>query len=243
MLPGAGQYLGRKGGSGVTEWIINKMPKHDIYIECFMGTGVLSSKKTMADQNIGIELDADLCSALTMRYQDFKIINDDVLKVLSDILKSYVSIMDRKKILVYLDPPYLPEVRTNYNGSQYKYEMTIEEHKTLLTILQSFSQYENIFFLISGYKSDLYMSMLEGWKYDEFQTMSRGGKRIESLWYNFNPNEYFKHTYDYVGSNFKDRQRIKRKVQRWKNKFSNLPKDEQFVIFKELENEFKRWMG
>jgi len=236
MLSGA--YLGRKGGSGVAEWIINKMPKHDIYIEAFMGCGVISSKKTMSIiDNIGIELDSTLCTELTMRYQNFTIINDDVLKQLPTLLE--MSILQKKQICVYLDPPYLPETRTDYAASNYKHELTKEQHIQLLSMLEHFSKCSNIHFLISGYKSELYMSMLESWNYFEFQTMSRGGKRMESLWTNFNPDDFIKHTYDYIGNNFTDRQRIKRKVKRWKDKFNKLLFDEKYVIFKELEKEFK----
>ncbi len=93
---------------------------------------------------------------------------------------------------------------------------------------------KNVFFLISGYKSELYMSMLEEWQYFEFQTMSRGGVRTESLWTSFNPDEYVKHDYNYVGSDYTDRQRIKRKIDRWVKKINSLEFDERQALLQAL---------
>ena len=236
-------YLGRKGGSGVAEWIINKMPKHDVYIECFLGHGVILYKKEPASINIGIEKDKDLCPLHTHismlpgsidknNYRISKeIIFDDVFSELPKQLNSFM--MANKVICVYLDPPYLPETRSDYARTQYKYELDYSGHIKILSMLEQFKS-KNVFFLISGYKSELYMSMLEEWQYFEFQTMSRGGVRTESLWTSFNPDEYVKHDYNYVGSDYTDRQRIKRKIDRWVKKINSLEFDERQALLQAL---------
>ena len=100
-------------------------------------------------------------------------------------------------------------------------------------------RYENVYLLLSGYKSELYMSMLHGWSYFETNTMSRGGKRIESLWTNFNPSEFIKHDYNFIGKNYTDRQRIKRKAERWVKNLEAMPLDEKMYIFKEISYSHK----
>lgn len=232
------EYLGRKGASGIHQFIINKMPKHDIYIECFMGTGFIASKKKKAKYNYGIEISDILYTDLTMEYLDFKIYCKDVFEQLP-ILLNISMLAAEQKICIYLDPPYLPETRTCFDKCQYDNELTKDEHIKLLSMLQLFSiKYPNVYILLSGYKSELYMSMLQGWNYFETQSMSRGGKRTESLWCNFGPSDYIKHQYDYVGHNFTDRQRIKRKSKRMVKNLASLSLDERMYLINSINNEF-----
>lgn len=53
-------YLGAKSGSGVFQAIINLIPPHDTYIELFLGTGAVLSKKEKSPREIGIDLN-DVC--------------------------------------------------------------------------------------------------------------------------------------------------------------------------------------
>ena len=77
-------YLGSKGNSGLYQFIINKMPKHDIYIEPFFGTGVIASKKKPSPiDNIGIEVDEKLYSEMTMRYPHFNFFNENSIKTIN----------------------------------------------------------------------------------------------------------------------------------------------------------------
>ncbi len=232
-------YLGKKTGSGIPRFIISKMPKHDIYIEPFLGTGSIMSLKEKANINIGIDLDISILHQLKIK-SDYTILNGNSLIFLKYLIDTYNYIESKQqKILIYLDPPYLPETRTSFNQCNYKHELMHQEHIQLCKQLKEISmQYQNVFIMLSGYKSNLYMSMLPGakWFYYETQTMSRGGKRIESLWTNFNPNNYIKHDYNYVGQNYTDSQRIKRKANRWVDNLEKLPLDEREYIFKMISH-------
>jgi len=230
-------YLGRKGASGMYQFIINKMPEHDIFIECFMGTGIISSIKRNASLNYGIEISSELCTKLSMLELNSTILHGNVFDELLPLLQSFIS--HDRKICIYLDPPYLPETRSCFDKCQYDNELTIVQHRQLLSMLEYISNnFSNVYILLSGYKSELYMSMLPGWNYFETQCMSRGGSRIESLWCNFNPDDFLKHQYDYVGHNFTDRQRIKRKSQRWINKLKKMSFDERQFIINDINKEF-----
>ncbi len=82
-------------------------------------------------------------------------------------------------VFAYLDPPYLHGTRKNY---LYKYEMTDEDHETMLkTVLN----HPGIF-LISGYENDMYNDYLSGWRKAIISTQSECGyKRKEVLWMNY----------------------------------------------------------
>ena len=85
-------------------------------------------------------------------------------------------------VLVYLDPPYMPNVR---NGKQYRHEMFTEEsHEELLeTALQ-----HNGPVLISGYDTSLYNDRLKDWNREETVSYSQVcSKKREVIWMNFQP--------------------------------------------------------
>ena len=67
--------------------------------------------------------------------------------------------------------------------------------------------------LLSGYASLRYDVLLPGWHTLELQVMNQGGVRTEKLWFNFVVDRV--HWANFAGKNFTDRQRIKRKAQRW----------------------------
>lgn len=88
---------------------------------------------------------------------------------------------DYDNVFMYLDPPYLLKTRS---AKQYAHEMTENDHKELLeNITQSKAK-----IMISGYASELYDNVLEGWKRMEFcGTAEHHGKRTKVVWMNFNP--------------------------------------------------------
>jgi len=111
--------------------------------------------------------------------------------------------------LVYCDPPYMHETRGR--SDTYEFEMTNAQHANLLRILRTLP----CRVMISGYWTSLYAEMLEDWNHSTFTTTNRAGNRTtEWLWYNFEkPLEL--HDYRYLGSDFRERERIKRKKARW----------------------------
>lgn len=86
---------------------------------------------------------------------------------------------NNKKVLIYLDPPYMLETR---HGKQYKVEMDYEGHEELLEV--SLAHKGPV--LISGYESELYSKMLNGWHREETTSYSQVcSKKKEILWMNF----------------------------------------------------------
>ena len=94
---------------------------------------------------------------------------------------------DGPRTLFYLDPPYMPETRSDksrrgkegYHG--YKHELTTEEHGALLAVAQGIEG----MVVLSGYSSPLYEDLLSDWRRTERSSLSDGAlHRTEVLWIN-----------------------------------------------------------
>lgn len=86
---------------------------------------------------------------------------------------------DSPDTLFYLDPPYVAETRDF--GSDYRHEMTAQDHRQLSEQLQNISGMA----VISGYPSELYEELFSGWHRIERPHHSDGaGKRTEVIWMN-----------------------------------------------------------
>lgn len=214
-------YPGGKNGAGVYQAVINQLPPHRVYIEPFLGGGAIMRLKRPAMASIGIDVD-DHVFAQTDFYQCVPyarlIIGDGVR-----FLKDYDWQGDE---LVYCDPPYLMETRSCQRPI-YRHELnTIEEHRALLALLKTIPAA----IAISGYWSDLYARELAGWRSISFQTVTRGGRpATEWLWMNY-PEPVELHDYRYLGGNFRERERIKRKQQRWQSRLKRMPALERYAL-------------
>lgn len=226
-------YNGGKGASGVHQQIINKMPKHKVYIETHLGGGNILIRKKPADINIAIEIDSKVLQQFMKEHSHsleggIGFINEDCMRYLREY--SFTG-----EELIYCDPPYLFETRKS-QSDLYKYEYDENDHIQLLNFLDSLK----CFVMISGYESDLYSKLLkkEKWRLFTFNSMTRKGVRTEALWCNFNPDKYIKHDYSYIGSNFRERERIKNKTKRWINNLDKLPMDERNCILANITDNF-----
>jgi DNA adenine methylase len=126
--------------------------------------------------------------------------------------------------LVYCDPPYLISTRskTSYGcgGSlRYKHEMADVDHRRLLRVLEVLPCRA----ILSGYDSPMYREALGKWIHTKFQAMTRKGLRDESLWSNFPPPTTELHDYRYLGSEFREREGIRRMVKTHVARLKRLP--------------------
>ena len=92
---------------------------------------------------------------------------------------------DSNDVLLYVDPPYLPETRHGGKASTYGKEMTFEEHEQLLLRLNTCKAKV----VLSGYESSLYNETLGEWRREEkvgkSHVSNSGQSRIEILWMNY----------------------------------------------------------
>ncbi len=101
-----------------------------------------------------------------------------------EVLKRF----DMDDTLHYVDPPYLPETRSNKPGI-YAHEMTSADHEKLLGVLTGLKGYV----VVSGYASDLYERTLKGWgRYHRKANLNMGLVRTEVLWLNPKADDVYK---------------------------------------------------
>jgi hypothetical protein len=216
-------YPGSKGASGVWQKIIRQMPPHTRYVEAFAGYAKVYRSKRPASTNILMDIDPAVCQALRawqVAHGDDRgeVWRVDALEVLS---KSPA--MQDPQTLVYADPPYLASTRTRLF---YDWEFdSIEQHTSLLRLLLE----ARCMCMVSGYWSQLYSTILQSWRVISFPAMTRGGLRQEYLWCNF-PEPTLLHDPRYAGENFRERERIGRKRERWHRRFAAMPAGERQVI-------------
>lgn len=119
---------------------------------------------------------------------------------------------------VYCDPPYVWNARSSLERG-YEHEYSLEDHQQLLGVIKSLP----CRVMISGYWSELYEEELSDWRTISSQTMTRGGRpRTEYAWMNYDePVEL--HDYRWLGENYRERERIKRKQQRWRERLKQMP--------------------
>ncbi|ECS5801726.1 hypothetical protein [Enterobacter roggenkampii] len=214
-------YLGSKAASGVYQKIIAEMPPHDTYIETHLGGGAVMLRKPPAMCNIGIDVDGQTLEDFAHEHNRLYI--DLVQADAVDYLNNY-DFYRAGRVLIYADPPYLPETRTG--NARYRYEYSVADHERLLSCLVSLPK--NVSVILSGYPSQLYDERLTGWRSKEFQAMTRGGVRTEKIWMNYPEGRAYTHTF--AGKDYNDRHRIKRKVERWRAKYAALPPAERLAI-------------
>lgn len=220
------------GKNNCYQQIINLIPPHRVFIEAFAGSGAIARNIRPAEQTILLDLDADaLAEVVAAGVIDG---NGDaagghyLLKNM-DCLSWMAGRNWRGDEFVYADPPYVMSSRSTQRKI-YKHEYDDDDHIALLTLLKKLPC--NV--MISGYWSELYANLLSDWHTATFTAQTRNGPATEWLWMNYaEPVEL--HDYRYLGDNFRERERIKRKASRWVNRFDSLPLLERQAIVSQLQ--------
>ncbi len=210
-------YPGRKAGSGTWQQIISQIPKCELFIEAMAGSAFISSQvkgcKLIVNDINGSVIDelrytADNVSFMNLHYKT--------------LLELY-SIEGLSRVF-YFDPPYLMETRS-YKKPIYKHEWNEKDHREFLKLIVKVQNPV----LLSHYPCKLYDTALKNWRKIQYNTMTRAGVRKENLYMNF-PQPVLLQCFNQVGENFTDRQRIKRKVERFTNKLKRETAQERAAI-------------
>ena len=209
-----GNYFGSKATFGLCQPIIAMMPPHHTYLETHLGGGAIMKRKPPALENIGIDIDPKPLSGFECGYP-VRLVNGCA----HEFLRDYEFKGDE---LVYSDPPYLMHTRTS--GRRYRHDYEERDHVELLERLKTLP----CPVILSGYASALYDELLTGWNTTELQVMNQAGVRTEKLWFNYDIDRF--HWASYAGKNFTDRQRIKRKAERWGRNYRAMPGAERLAV-------------
>jgi transposase len=215
-------YPGGKGG--IFHKLINLMPPHEVYIETHLGGGAVMRNKLRARRDIGIEIDPKVIELWHQNKQiDFELIHDDAINYLKS--RQFTGAE-----LIYCDPPYLRETRKK-RVRLYKHEYTKDQHIELLELIKSLP----CMVMISGYESALYKEALAGWHTHFYKVGCQHGIAVEWVWMNY-PAPVKLHDYRYLGSNFRQRERIKEKSKRWVKRLKSMPLLERQALLSALHS-------
>lgn len=211
-------YPGGKNGDGTYQKIINLMPPHHLYVEAFLGSGAILRFKRPAMASIGIDSDAYVLDHFQGDVPGLTLLNTDAISWLARTAFS-------DDTLIYLDPPYVMSSRSQQRA-YYRHEFTDEQHRDLLAVITGLP----CMVVLSGYYSDMYAEALSGWRTFTFQVGTRGGRTAtEWVWMNY-PEPMELHDYRYLGGTFRERERIKRKRNRWKARLERMKPQERHAI-------------
>lgn len=217
-------YPGGKNGSGVYQKLINLIPPHALYVEAFLGGGAVLRLKKPAAGSIGIDSDGDVISQFPSdAVPNLQLLNTDALAWLANTALS-------DDTFVYCDPPYLMSTRSTQRA-YYRHEFADEaQHCRLLDVLRGLK----CMVMVSGYHSQLYANALPGWRTATFTATTRGGRKAtEWVWMNY-PEPFELHDYQYLGDNFRQRERIRRKQRRWRARLLKMPNDERYALLETI---------
>lgn len=218
-------YPGGKNGAGVFQAIINQMPPHRRYIEPFAGGAAVLLHKRPAETSLLCDLDGEALTAVAgeARRRGIAI---EARETCGIAYLEEASLSDRET-LVYCDPPYVLSTRTKRN--LYRHEMTDADHSRLLAAVKRL----DCLVMVSGYDNLLYRAELGDWRRVDYMAPTRGGPREECLWCNF-PEPVTLHDYRYLGDGYRERERIRRKVTRWQDRFAAMPDLERRAVLSAL---------
>lgn len=210
---------GGAGGAGVYQTIINHIPPHDTFIATHLGLGGgdVLERKLPAALSIGIDIDPEVI-------RDWKDLNVPGLDLhCTDVVNWLKSRPFNGREFVYVTPPYgLPSRR----GTLYQHQYTDIELLRLLKVLSKLP----CPVMVSSYSSEIYdRSPLARWRTIIFKAKTQGDSAIKHLWMNY-PEPTELHDLRYVGRNFRERDRIKRKAARWKARLAKLDPLERAAI-------------
>ena len=215
------------GGKGKCfHHIINVLPKHTTYIETHLGGGAVLRNKAPAAESIAIDIDPNVIAWWRTHRPTLATF---ITGSANAILECYPFTGSE---LVYCDPPYLPSTRKR--SRVYANDLTESDHIELLSILKRLP----CRVALSGYPSELYKTELSGWNELHFSAKAHNGLRVESLWMNY-PIPDDLHDPRFFGSNFRQRQDVRRRMNRLQHRISRLSKPEQHVLSTWLTNQLK----
>lgn len=201
------------------------MPPHETYIESHLGGGAVLRQKKPALKNIAIDRDPKVIQYWGARLPNFiQLVEGDAV----EYLKNFPFFGNE---LIYSDPPYLPETRRRRRVYTYDYDKS--DHEGLLSLLTKLP----CMVLISGYESEFYNDMLQGWNKTQFKAKTHTDTRQEVVWFNFPPAKKL-HETTYFGSTFRERQVIKRRQQRLRDRIIRMSDIERWDLIRWLNDSY-----
>lgn len=215
-VTGLERYFGGKNGSGTPQQLINLQPVHSGYAALFLGSGGEFKRKKPAQVNLGVDLNPQVIQLWNNAAPTFpnNVTWSFQVGNAIEFLKSLIGVTHFMGIpieqwLIYLDPPYPAETYRGLFNSQYDFELTPSGHDELLQLIIQLK----CMIQISTSPNLKYDTWLSKWNKHEFRSMTRRGPQNELLYYNY-PKPTLLHDSKFTGKNYRERERIKNRVER-----------------------------
>lgn len=222
---------GGKGGNGTYQQIINEIPPHNTLVIPFLGNCAVLRHIKRPKSIIAVDKNPEIIKKWRKSGLSFMFYEADAINQLE--YKDFGCSVGPETV-IYCDPPY-PKGARKTQKRLFKHELKDDEHKRLLTALKK----QNCYVLISTYENDLYKTELSGWRTKKYVGTTRRGGAVEWLFMNY-PKPEKLHDYSFLGDNFRERERIKRKINRTLKKFDNLPIVERNATIEKLLDKFNQ---
>lgn len=219
------RYPGGKGLAGLAEWIVSLAPPHVFYAEPFAGKGGVFRHKAPALRTYLVDHDPDVIAWWERQSLPGVIAHTgDGIRWL-ELAAEWAP----PDLLIYVDPPYL--LTTRVKKRIYKRELTAQDHLRILRAVKRL----RCPVTLSGYWSNLYFEELAvGFDCQKREVITRGGTlREECLWRNFaclrlqEESPALAMQYSALGADFRERERVGRKLKRWTAKFERMDSRER----------------
>jgi DNA adenine methylase len=205
--------------------LINQIPPHSTTVELFAGSAALLRNLRPALATIAVDVDGQALDQLADHLPETELRHECALTWLK---------CNQHRIepdwFIYADPPYLMDVRSSQRN-YYRHEFaTTGEHMALLQQLQQL----DCMVMVSGYWHPLYEMQIGDWRTITYTGQTQAGPREEWLWMNY-PEPDALHDYRYLGQNFRERERIKRKINRWTDRLQSMDRLERQALLIALQ--------
>jgi site-specific DNA-adenine methylase len=219
-------YYGGKNSNGTYQAIINEIPPHQTLIVPFLGNCAVTRLITQAAHTYLNDIDLEVYH----RWQQLQLPESYSLYHLD--YKQFLRYLRDKLIydsgtFIFCDPPYLKSTRRS-TKDVYNYEFSRKNHEELLSLLLTMTAKV----MISAIPNSLYDQSLKTWRKVYYKNKTRHGVVTECIYMNYDLHLGELHDYNFLGIDFTDRQRIKRKIKRLFSRLDGLPEKELAYIKK-----------
>lgn len=215
-------YPGGKGCEGTVHKLINLIPPHRVYCAPFAGGDAIVRHKRPADRNVLLDLDENVVKAWTDHGPSWIDVEH------TDALTRLRTLHPLHDWFLFIDPPYLAETLSGQRGL-YTHNLTYAQHEELLMLVKGLK----CKLMICAKPNLLYEAALKGWHTLQYTNKGHGPQYIEQVWMNYAPPTKL-HEYRYLGTDYRDRERIKKKVRRQVANLMKLPALERAALLEQL---------
>jgi hypothetical protein len=248
-------YFGGKAGAGVWQTIVNRIPPHDCLIVPFAGHCAVSRFIRPCRRLILCDADPEVCTWWDSRLPDHgEIHHCDGIEFLRfhfgltarastdpatpaaaapagvDESGGEVLGFPTDRIVVFCDPPYHLETRTS--ATRYRCDFDAADQVRYLEVATRIPAAV----LACGYRHQDLDAAFRDWSRTDYQAMTRGGLRTESLWQNFETTDL--HDWRHYGADKREREKLKRRERSIIGKLRAMPGPERRRLLAALADEF-----